>query len=88
MMDRGQGMLGLIQEVYEDGKDLIRNWQLMNQATERLQKDGVVGLKRYYEEYLSLPKGRMIKDTLERNRRKTLESQRRRFMVIYNSQSD
>jgi len=81
-------MLGLIQEVYEDGKDLIRNWQLMNQATERLQKDGVVGLKRYYEEYLSLPKGRMIKDTLERNRRKTLESQRRRFMVIYNSQSD
>jgi len=88
MMDRGQGMLGLIQEVYEDGKDLIRNWQLMNHATERLQKDGVVGLKRYYEEYLSLPKGRMIKDTLERNRRKTLESQRRRFMVIYNSQSD
>ena len=47
MMDRGQGMLGLIQEVYEDGKDLIRNWQLMNHATERLQKDGVVGLKRY-----------------------------------------
>ena len=88
MMDRGQGMLGLIQEVYEDGKDLIRNWQLLNHATERLRTDGVVGLKHYYEEYLSLPKGRLIKDTLERNRRKTLESQRRRFMVIYNSQSD
>ena len=69
------------------GKDLIRNWQLLTHATERLQRDGVEGLKRYYDEYVDLPKGRWVNEILEGHRRKTLKSERRLFMIIYNSTS-
>ena len=69
------------------GKDLIRNWQLLTHATERLQRDGVEGLKRYYDEYVDLPKGRWVNEVLEGHRRKTLKSERKLFMMIYNSTS-
>ena len=69
------------------GKDLIRNWQLLTHATERLQRDGVEGLKRYYEESVDLPKGRWVNEILEGHRRKTLKSEWRLFMMIYNSTS-
>jgi hypothetical protein len=86
-MDRGREMLNVIRDIYNGGKDLIRNWQLLTHATERLQQDGVDGLKRYYEEYTNLPKGRRINDILEGHRRKTLKSERKHFMMIYNSTS-
>jgi len=84
-MDRGREMLKVIRDIYDGGKDLIRNWQLLAHASERLQRDGAEGLKRYYEEYLDLPKGRWVNEILEDHRRKTLKSERKHFMMIYNS---
>ena len=63
------------------GKDLIRNWQVLTHATERLQRDGVEGLKRYHEEYVDLAKGRWVNEILEGHRRKTLESERTLSMI-------
>jgi hypothetical protein len=86
-MDRGREMLNVIRDIYDGGKDLIRNWQLLAHATERLQRDGVEGLKRYYEEYVDLPRGRRVNEILAGHRRKTLKSERRLFMTIYKSTS-
>src|SRR5213596_623291 len=43
---------------------------------------GVEGLRRYYEACLT-GSGHRVKTTLERDRRKTLESEREHFMSIY-----
>src|SRR5262245_8793890 len=52
-------------------------WDAPTRAT-----GGVEGLRRYYEECLT-GSGARMKTTLERDRRKTLESERERFMSIY-----
>jgi hypothetical protein len=84
-MDRGQAMLSVIREVYDGGKNLIPNWLLLRDAIERLQGEGPEGLKRYYEQGLGLNsrKGRWVMETLDRNGRKTLDSEYQRFMTIY-----
>src|SRR5262252_6898663 len=52
-------------------------WHAPTRAT-----GGVEGLRRYYEGCLT-GSGPRMKTTLERDRRKTLESERERFMSIY-----
>jgi hypothetical protein len=64
------------------GKDLIPGWKLKELAESALATGGIEGLRRYYEARLtgSCPR---VKTTLERDRRKTLESERERFIAIY-----
>jgi hypothetical protein len=81
-MDRGAAMLAVVLEVYEDGKDLIPGWKLKERAESALATGGVEGLRRFYEACLA-GSGDRVKTTLERHRRKTLESQRERFMSLY-----
>jgi len=81
-MDRATAMLTVVMEIYEGGKDLIPGWDLKEQAESAVATGGIEGLRRYYETCLarSSPK---IRTTLERERRKTLESERDRFMSLY-----
>jgi hypothetical protein len=81
-MDRGSAMLAVVLEVYEGGKDLLPGWTLKEQAESALATGGVEGLRRFYEASLAGPSDR-VKTTLERDRRKTLESERERFMSLY-----
>ena len=75
-------MLAIVLDVYEGGKDLIPGWKLKEHAESALAKAGIEGLRRYYEACLT-GSGHRVKTTLERDRRKTLESERERFMSIY-----
>jgi hypothetical protein len=81
-MDRGTAMLAVVLDIYEGGKDLIPDWDLKEQAESALATGGVEGLRRYYEASLARS-SQQVKTTLERDRRKTLESERNRFMSIY-----
>ena len=81
-MDRGAAMLAVVMEIYEGGKDLIPGWELKEQAESALATGGTEGLRRYYEACLARP-SHEINAILTRDRRKTLESERHRFMSIY-----
>jgi hypothetical protein len=81
-VERGTAMLNMILDVYEAGKDCIPGWKLKQHAEDALARGGVEGLRRYYEACLR-GRGDCIKATLERNGRKTLESEYSRFMAIY-----
>lgn len=81
-MDRGAAMLAVVLEIYEGGKDLIPGWQLKDQAENALATGGTEGLRRYYDACLTASSAQ-VRTTLERDRRKTLESERHRFMSIY-----
>ena len=81
-MDRATAMLAVVMEVYEGGKDVIPSWDLKEQAQSALATGGIDGLRRYYDACLARW-SHDIKTTLERDRRKTLESERHRFMSIY-----
>jgi hypothetical protein len=81
-MDRATAMLAVVMEVYEGGKDLIPGWDLKEQAQTALAAGGIDGLRRYYEVCLARSSPQ-IRTTLERERRKTLESERDRFMSLY-----
>jgi hypothetical protein len=81
-MDRATAMLAVVMEVYEGGKDLIAGWDLKEQAQTALATGGTEGLRRYYDPCLARSNPQ-IRTTLERERRKTLESERDRFMSIY-----
>ena len=84
-MERGEAMLKVVEEVYEGGKDLIRNWSLLEHARAQLESGGAEGLRTYYKQCLDLsdPKKRWVKDALRRHGRKTLESEYVRFLTIY-----
>ena len=81
-MDRGAALLAVVLDIYEDGKDLIPGWELKEQAESALAAGGIEGLRRYYDDCLARSNPQ-IRAILERDRRKTLESQRQRFMSIY-----
>jgi len=81
-MDRGTAMLAVVLDVYEGGKDLIPGWTLRERAESALAAGGVEGLRRYYEACLTGSDHR-VKTTLEGARRKTLESERARFLAMY-----
>ena len=81
-MDRGTAMLAVVLEIYEGGKDLIPGWELKDQAESALATGGIEALRRYYDACLAR-RNHEIKATLERDRRKTLESERDRFMSLY-----
>ncbi len=81
-MDRGSAMLAVVLEVYEGGKDLLPGWTLKEHAESALAKGGAEGLRRFYEASLA-GSGDLVRTTLERDRRKTLESERERFMSLY-----
>ena len=81
-MDRATAMLAVVIEIYEGGKDLIPGWELKERAEKALMTGGTEGLRRYYDACLARSSPQ-IKTTLERERRKTLESERDRFMSIY-----
>ena len=81
-MDRATAMLAIVLEIYEGGKDLIPGWDLKEQAENALATGGTEGLRRYYDACLARSSPQ-IKTTLERERRKTLESERDHFMSIY-----
>jgi hypothetical protein len=81
-MDRATAMLAVVMEIYEGGKDLIPGWDLKEQAQSALATGGIEALRRYYETSLARSSPQ-IKTTLERERRKTLESERDRFMSLY-----
>ena len=81
-MDRATAMLAVVTEIYEGGKDLIPGWDLKEQAEGALATGGIESLRRYYEACLARSSPQ-IKTTLERERRKTLESERDRFMSLY-----
>lgn len=75
-------MLAVVMEIYEGGKDLIPDWELKDQAESALASGGTEGLRRFYDACLARS-SLQIKTTLERDRRKTLQSERNRFMSIY-----
>lgn len=79
---RGAAMLNVILDVYEGGKDYIPEWNLKRHAEDALARGGVEGLRRYYEACIR-GRGDRVKVTLERNGKKTLESEYNRFMTIY-----
>jgi hypothetical protein len=81
-MNRGTAMLAVVLDVYEGGKDLIPDWKLKEHAESALATGGPEGLRRYYETCLT-DSAHRVKTTLERERRRTLESERERFMSIY-----
>ena len=81
-MNNGAAMLAIVLDVYEGGKHLIPGWKLKEQAENALLTGGAEGLRRYYEASLS-GWSRDVKATLERDRRKTLESEREHFMAMY-----
>ena len=81
-MDRGAAMLAVVLEVYEGGKDLIPDWKLKEHAENAFATGGAEGLRRFYEACLTGSSDR-VKTTLERDRRKTLESEREHFMSMY-----
>lgn len=81
-VEQGAAMLNVILDVYEGGKDWIPGWKLKQHAEDALARGGVEGLRRYYEACLR-GRGDRVKVTLERNRKKTLESEYNRFMAIY-----
>ena len=81
-MDRGTAMLAILLDIYEGGKDLIPGWELKDQAESALAAGGIEGLRRYYDACLAAS-SRQVRTTLERDRRRTLESERDRFMSIY-----
>jgi hypothetical protein len=81
-VERGAAMLAVVLDVYEGGKDLIPGWNLKEHAENAFATDGVEGLRRYYEACLT-GSGHRVKTTLERGRRKTLESEREHFMSMY-----
>jgi hypothetical protein len=81
-MNRGAAMLAVVLDVYEGGKDLIPGWKLKEDAENALATGGVEALRRYYEACLAGSSHR-VKIILERDRRKTLESERERFMAMY-----
>ena len=81
-MDRATAMLAVVLEIYEGGKDLVPGWELKEQAENALATGGVEGLRRYYDACLARS-GPQLRTTLERDRRKTLESERDHFMSIY-----
>ena len=81
-VDRGAAMLAVVLDVYEGGKDLISGWKLKEQAENAFAGGGAEGLRRYYEACLTGSDHR-VKTTLERDRRRTLESEREHFMSIY-----
>jgi hypothetical protein len=64
------------------GNDLIPGWKLKELAESALANRWIEGLRRYFEARLtgSCPR---VKTTLERDRRKILESERERFIAIY-----
>ena len=82
-MDRGAAMLAVVLDVYEGGKDLIPGWKLKEYAESALATGGVEGLRRFYEACLTSSDHHQVKTTLEGDRRKTLESERPRFMAMY-----
>src|SRR5262249_52839275 len=69
-------------DVYEGGKDLIPSWKLKEHAEHALATSGVGGLRRYYEAGLT-GSGHRVKTILESDKRKTLESERERFVSMY-----
>jgi hypothetical protein len=75
-------MLAVVMDIYEGGKDLIPGWELKDQAESALAAGGTEGLRRYYDACLARW-SQQIKTTLERDRRKTIQSERDRFMSIY-----
>ena len=75
-------MLAVVLDVYEGDKDLIPGWTLKEHAEHALATDGVEGLRQYYDACLS-GSGHRVKTVLEGNKRKTLESERERFMSMY-----
>ncbi|MBI3634598.1 MAG: hypothetical protein HY216_00085 [Candidatus Rokubacteria bacterium] len=79
---KGAAMLAVVLDVWEGGKDLIQGWRLRQNAEDALARGGVEGLRRYYESCLR-GGGTRVRLTLERNGRKTLESEYARFMSIY-----
>ena len=81
-MDRGTAMLAVVLDIYEGGRDLIPGWALKEEAESALATGGIEGLRRYYEACLARS-SHEVKTTLERDRRKTLQSERDRFMSIY-----
>lgn len=81
-MDRGMAMLAVVLDIYEGGKDLIPGWELKEQAERALETGGAEGLRRFYEKCLTDSR-RQERTILERDRRKTLESEREHFMSIY-----
>ena len=81
-MDRGTAMLAVVLDVYEGGKDLIPGWKLKEHAESALATGGVEdsgGTTRH----ACLVQTTDWKTTLEGDRRKTLESERERFMAMY-----
>ena len=81
-MDRGTAMLAVVLDVYEGGKHLIPGWKLKEHAENAFATGGVEGLRRYYEACLT-GSGHRVKTTLAGDKRKTLESERERFMSMY-----
>jgi hypothetical protein len=75
-------MMTVIMGVYEGGKDLIPDWKLKEQAEQAFAAGGAEGLRRFYEACLT-GADHQVKTTLERERRRTLESEREHFMSMY-----
>jgi hypothetical protein len=81
-MDKGAAMMAVVLEIYEGGKDLLPGWELKEHAEHAFATGGIESLRRYYETCLT-GADHQVKTTLERDRRKTLESERAHFMAIY-----
>jgi hypothetical protein len=81
-VDRGAAMLAVVLDLYEGGKDLIPGWSLKENAEHAFATGGAEALRRYYEACLT-DSDQRVKRTLERDGRRTLESEREHFMSMY-----
>lgn len=86
-MNRSDAMLKIVEDVFEDGKDLVRGWRLLDHARDSLKRGGPEELKRYYERCLRDPRGQRMHRILTGKGRKTLESEYPRFLAAYNSRT-
>jgi hypothetical protein len=75
-------MLAVVLDLYEGGKDVIPGWTLKERAEAALAAGGAEGLRRYYEACLT-DADHGVKTILEREKRRTLESEREHFMSMY-----
>jgi hypothetical protein len=75
-------MLAVVLDVYEGWQRLDPGLEAEGARGERARNRWIEGLRRYFEARLtgSCPR---VKTTLERDRRKILESERERFIAIY-----
>ena len=83
-------MVAVIRDTADGARDLIRDWPLIANTEHALGRTGPARLVRYYQACLDRPGSRdtWINAMLQVHRKRTLESEHRRFMAIHQGLGD